>query len=397
MRHGELAVRGFSCPQEGLDRSLLEFSVVEHARQTMDLFIERFGDQLQGVSNGLSAVLSDWLHRNESFETVWSQPFGEAYAAVTAGTEVDTVRCAADVAMRLHSRGHHGQWCLRLNKVVQLRFDKWLLPPSDAIEMVAEDKTVSITTCAGSRRRRIEFRQVESTWFVNDLDALPTVAGYGARWNLLPAEALPPGSPARALATGSYEFDAVDGKPGPQSMLDTCGGALKLLAEFGSGYLGWVAQVIREIIPLPPSGDMTNSASGNLAPGVITASNQGRRCVLAEMLVHESTHHYLYILKRLGPLEDGSDGALYFSPFRNVGRPILYIIFAYHAFANVLLFYRTLRRQGLSADEPGFYSDQRIHDLEESLRTLEGSLQSTTALTSLGRALCEPLYERIRA
>ena len=70
-------------------------------------------------------------------------------------------------------------------------------------------------------------------------------------------------------------------------------------------------------------------------------------------------------------------------------------MFAYHAFANVLLFHRMARANGLS-DEPGLYNDQKMQELRQQLETLEQALHITKALTPLGRALCEPLYHRIR-
>jgi HEXXH motif-containing protein len=275
-----------------------------------------------------------------------------------------------------------------------LRFDRWLLPLSDAVEVSAINDTVSINARTAVGWRKTIFHRDENSWDAkNGAEALPALSRCGIRWILLRPEALSPESPARLLATGSYDFEAPPTEVQKQYMLRTCEAALDLLAEFADVYVAWVTQVIRDLIPLPARPDMINSASGNFAPGVITASNEKLRCVLAEMLVHEATHQYLYILKRLGPIDDGTDETLYFSPFRNMGRPILYILFAYHAFGNVLLFYRMVRER--SQDEPGVYNDQRFEELERKLRTLEVALQTTTALTPLGRALWEPLYTRI--
>jgi HEXXH motif-containing protein len=139
---------------------------------------------------------------------------------------------------------------------------------------------------------------------------------------------------------------------------------------------------------------MLNSGSERFSPGVIYISNQHHRCPLAEMLVHEATHQYAYILTRLGPLDDGTDQTLYYSPIRNAGRPIRFIVLAYHAFANVLLFYRMARAHGLPDEEVLINGDA---PLESHLETLEQALQRTSALTCFGRALWEPLYEQIHS
>jgi HEXXH motif-containing protein len=70
-------------------------------------------------------------------------------------------------------------------------------------------------------------------------------------------------------------------------------------------------------------------------------------------------------------------------------------LIAYHAFGNVLLFYRMARARALPADQDGLDIAKRMKQLEQQLETLEKALQTTTALTPLGRALWEPLYERI--
>jgi HEXXH motif-containing protein len=168
--------------------------------------------------------------------------------------------------------------------------------------------------------------------------------------------------------------------------------AAELISGFAGIYLPWVGEVIKDLIPLPPRPGILHSASGKLAPGIISVTNQDLRCALAEQLVHEATHQHLYLLTRLGPMDDGSDETLYFSPFRNMGRPVFYILFAYHAFANVLLFYRTARANGMSDGEPGITDQDK---LKADLLTLEEALETTKALTPLGRALWEPLREMV--
>ena len=96
-------------------------------------------------------------------------------------------------------------------------------------------------------------------------------------------------------------------------------------------------------------------------------------------------------------MDDGKDDTLYFSPFRNTGRPIYNILITYHAFANVVLFYRTALAHGLSADETSALAVQeRVKELEEKLQPLEQALQATTSLTPLGLALWEPLRGQLQ-
>jgi hypothetical protein len=65
---------------------------------------------------------------------------------------------------------------------------------------------------------------------------------------------------------------------------------------------------------------------------------------------------------------------------------------AYHAFANVILFRRACAAQGVDdgrswrENEPALLAD---------LEVLDAPLRSSSALTVLGRALYEPLRERV--
>jgi HEXXH motif-containing protein len=98
------------------------------------------------------------------------------------------------------------------------------------------------------------------------------------------------------------------------------------------------------------------------------------------------------LLNRLGEFDDGSDPALYYSPIRHTGRPIRWILIAYHAFANVLLFYRCCAANGLDKD-PYCRLNEKV--LVPQLEQLEGALRKSRALTPLGRALWEPLAAKI--
>jgi HEXXH motif-containing protein len=105
------------------------------------------------------------------------------------------------------------------------------------------------------------------------------------------------------------------------------------------------------------------------------------------------SHQYYYVATRLGPVDDGSDPTLYYSPIKRTGRPIANILLAYHAFGNVVLLMRDLRLNGY-ADETGYISANESA-LGAQLQELEAGLMSTTALTSVGRSLYDPLTARL--
>ncbi len=388
--------RGFSCPQVGLDEEFFELVVIEHARQTVQKFIERYHGRIDFQGGGLGSVLSNWLRCDDTFETVWNSAFGEAFAAVFRNGTNDIERRAAMLALRLHECSHLGEWEVQLSKPVRFRFGPWLLPAADAMQVSAVPQSVAVNMRTANVWRKTTFRYSENGWETTDVEAMPVLIRPGIRWTILAAESVAPSS-AALLKTEIFDYSDADVDTQPELLLRTCDAALSLIAEFANIYLAWVSRVLRDLIPLRARSGIFSSGSIDLSPGVICVSNQEHPWALADVLVHEATHQYLYIARRLGRMDDGTDDTLYFSPFRNTGRPIYNILITYHAFANVLLFYRTALTHGLPADQISALSlEERVEELELKLQPLEHALQSTKSLTPLGLALWESLRGQLQ-
>jgi len=167
--------------------------------------------------------------------------------------------------------------------------------------------------------------------------------------------------------------------------------AISLLARYAPIFLPWIGRVIRRIIPVLSSSQMTCSGSYEDYPGTIYMSLNCAPVAIAEILVHEATHQYYYILARYGAIDDGS-GQTFFSPIKGTKRPLAMILLAYHAFANVLLFYRSCRQKHI---RDSGYCRTNEAQLVPKLHVLEDTLASTNALTPLGEALWRPLAARL--
>jgi hypothetical protein len=387
----DLAYEGFSCPQTGVNnRALLEMLVIEHGRRVVEEFLERHRARLDQRGGGLAPVLTAWLQQESTYDAVCSFTFGDIHASLLLDNPSEVDRCAAALAVHLHAFGLEGEWHFELENPASFFFDRWILSPCDAIRVSATANLMLIDTRTADGWRQTTLRRGANGWDSDTAQDLPVMNYLGLRCRVVPVEYLPSASPAQMLAKGLYDGDS---RNTDISLVVRTGiAAAELISGFAGIYLPWVGEVIKDLIPLPPRPGILHSASGKLAPGIISVTNQDLRCALAEQLVHEATHQHLYLLTRLGPMDDGSDETLYFSPFRNMGRPVFYILFAYHAFANVLLFYRTARANGMSDGEPGITDQDK---LKADLLTLEEALETTKALTPLGRALWEPLREMV--
>ena len=107
---------------------------------------------------------------------------------------------------------------------------------------------------------------------------------------------------------------------------------MALLRRYAPEYADWVLRVIRVIVPLKSNNGRINSGSSRTEPGVIHATVDCGTESYPEMLVHEASHQYYYVVRRVGDVDDGSDPTLYYSPVKETGRPIAMILLTYHAF-----------------------------------------------------------------
>ena len=112
---------------------------------------------------------------------------------------------------------------------------------------------------------------------------------------------------------------------------------------------------------------------------------------IAEILVHEASHQYYFLSARYGSLLNGPDRP-YFSPIKETKRPLSMILLAYHAFANVMLFYRLCRRNGLGDND---YCRANEAQLAPQLAVLQDTLSRSKALSPLGQALWKPVAARL--
>lgn len=373
--------RGFACPQDGLDEEFVEAITVEYGREVTRQLVGRFGDDLDP---GLIAYLSRWTEQDSDFETVWNLTFGAVHGATLLGRPQDTRVCAAALGLRLGARGVSGHWHQELGRSAALLWDRWLLPPADAIAVDSDGTQARIRISSDRWHRNISLTRGPSGWACESGQPLPQFGPLQRMMTVLPR---------RAIVTPDFD----DLRP---MLADNLGEAMTTMGQRALDMLGkhapiyqpWVERVIRHLVPLRFDKSCMRSGSHADQPGVIHISYDERAIVLAEMLVHEATHQYMHLLCRLGDIDDGTDTKLYYSPVRRTDRPLSAIVVAYHAFANVLLFYRLCQQSG--APDEGYCAAEEIK-LISQLRELEQVLKRADALTDIGRALCDPLMERI--
>jgi HEXXH motif-containing protein len=164
--------------------------------------------------------------------------------------------------------------------------------------------------------------------------------------------------------------------------------AFDLIARVSAPYAEWVERVIHLILPLEAQpGAMVNGSQGHRW-GEVHMSSRLEPLRHAEMLVHEASHQHYFLAESLGPVSDGSDPTMYYSPLVREQRPIERILLAYHAVANILLFYDAFEAAGCEITP--FFTTNRAQ-LRSELEQLAGPLHSNRGLTAVGQGMWQPL------
>lgn len=159
-----------------------------------------------------------------------------------------------------------------------------------------------------------------------------------------------------------------------------------LLRTFAPEYLKWVRPMVRWVVPLatPPGGYA--SGGGQHLPGIIAVSGCCPPITLAESIVHEAAHQYLFLVTSFGRIAV-PDGRLYHSPLAKRQRPLERVVFAFHAAANIAILYQLVAgRDATSAPLP-----EEIERNTDDCRELAGHVAGNPALTDLGRFIVDPI------
>ena len=144
--------------------------------------------------------------------------------------------------------------------------------------------------------------------------------------------------------------------------------------------------MIGDIVPIDGWDGSPRSASASDAPGFIAISLPSTPLGLAELIVLESAAQYFNLAKALGPIDDGTDDALFPTILR--GRPIERMLRAQHGLVNVIAF---LGRVARTCPDLRVPAEIKIARQQKALDEVERGLERTNALTEIGRAIWRPL------
>ena len=382
----EKGYTGLSCPLESFNESLAQTIASEYARSVLGVFVERFAQVLS--KNGLDDLFSSLLSADLPLELAWSSDLGNLYQATKLGDEDHALKTAAAFALMAGARGFCGEWQLELSRPTKFFWDDWALPGCDKLTVINSDADASINLSLDSDQTQVTFVRSLDGWKCQTPARAVRLPSFGSgrrRLVLFPRSA--------AIDSGLFrdvDFPDAALETFSPALIETLTRALDLLEEHLPHYFDWVVRIIRRVAVLHFEGNVLHSGNHEHQYGTIHISDNARVLSVAEMLIHEASHQYFELLNKMGPTVDPNHTQLYYSPVTQCDRPLHKILLAYHAFANVMLFYRGVAECGLADSSSAKFQNV----LNDELSQLEQPLLESDAILPIGRALVEPLIER---
>jgi HEXXH motif-containing protein len=146
-------------------------------------------------------------------------------------------------------------------------------------------------------------------------------------------------------------------------------------------YHDWCSEVLRQVHVVGRTATRTLSRSAPCRPGSVVATSPMDEVAQAEMLVHECTHQYYYMLSLVtGLARPEAEGRSFYSPLIGRKRSIERCLMAYHALANMVALHHSLIDAGVNSSTPA-----------KRLETLVPICAETRSVLLENRDLLQPL------
>ena len=329
------------------------------------------------LSREISELFERWTARKDSrIGECWHEVFSRIAFALRNQDRDLAAAESIRLAVHLGECGEPGHWNANVAVPLQCLWGQWLLPAFERIAVESDGARASLSL----EGRRIVFAKAGLAWALVKGAAAPLamVGSRSPKVMLLPRISHEENRPA-------FFPEPVD-RVTPE-IADRWQSAFQFLRSYAPSYLRWVQRAIRQIGVLHAVPGTVHSGSYETRHGFVHASALASVPSSAEMAVHEASHQYYLLISRLGPVDDGTDETLYYSPLVAKPRPLNRILFAFHACANILAYYRQCQAAA-SPHQEYFAKNESV--VVSQLRQLGEPLFGNPALTSLGRALLDP-------
>jgi HEXXH motif-containing protein len=373
---------GFSSPSLPFSNSFLSSIVTNYAHSLFELAAEAFAGQFKSDLSPLSP-LSELRASPETFEMLWSPALGSLFQALATNDVRRALRSTVAISLQAAAAGVPMAWRIDLNDEIQFLWGtSFLLPPCETISLESSgDKAVLRLNSGGMPQLVRLFKDDADLWAGEGGQVLRCISGERGSIAVLGRETAVKG------LLDQFECQLVADSDLDIAFLQR---VLDRLRHELPPYGTWISRVIRWLLIADAGTERyLKSGSSQYHHGLAYISNLDTFVDVAEMLIHEASHQYYYSLSHLDALVDPTDEHTYYSPFAGTMRDLGRIVLAYHAFANVYLFYQSCLELGDTT------VIGRASRTLSDLKAIEPYILNNSSLTSLGRLLVDPLVTRL--
>jgi len=327
------------------------------------------------------------LERAPGASTAWWQP--ELGCALWHATQGAPLAGTVQLLLARHAQGEPGRWQVQLAQPQRCSMAGHVFQLAGAVDLETDGATLTIGAHGAAALR---LQRAHGRWHCAGGAPHPA-------WEYCPPHFLEQGAlagiylqpwhgpEARCNADIRIDWPRRQARPAAGTLEPQAAAlsqALALLHDAGTGYPAWIAAMLRGICVTPMvEADQHNSGSNIFHPGVVSCGFPVSAPLLAEALVHETSHQYFNLLHSVLPLvRPGADAPRYYSSLKRQYRPLFLVLLAFHATANMSLLWCDLLRQGAAAGCAGMLQDTLRHS-----RSLAAHLHGNPDLSAAGAAL----------
>lgn len=374
----------YARPGDGYDSRITTEIAVSYARGLIKLFIELHGDEISDGSKGVIDLILRAVEEGLSFDQVWDDALGGIENLFAGSERHAAADVAARVALKLAAQSQNsGSFGGSLNREGRVRWKGWLLPPADAIEFDCDGRCATIVLRDDRECLEFEFVDGSVTGGAETATALHRV-GSSENITLLPAQTIIMG---RSFCPSEEPLQNIG-----EDVSAIFEESMEILDRYTPHYGRWVTEIIRGVLCYPRREARSFSGSWFDKPGTIYMAMLDDPLEVASVLIHEASHQYFHLVSRLVDYVDANDRREYYSPPVKKARPLFNILIAYHAFANIVLFFRECDRLGILDSE---VCKREYEKFSGFVAELDRPLRGNRSLTNAGLCLYEPLARAI--
>ena len=368
----------FSNPLEKIENPIVEIATITYYRNSLKLFVESNQDIFCKLSEGISNLFQLFIKSCADY-TLYADYSISCLDLVSYQTEKEKIQAIANIACYLTVNGFNSEWHLKNINLNTIYFDAFIFD-SAIISEINNDPINSkmvFTTSIGevefnysNLSKNLDFQRIQRTNTGNIV--------------IYPVQFTPKIWKDRIMGDSAFDADA--------NYFEKVESALTVLKYNASSYFNWVTKFTNKIIVFDSdSNSHIKSGSWEEAMGLYNLSINHDIYIIAELLVHESSHQYFNLLKKIDDFTEEND-CLYYSAAVDKDRPLWAILIAYHAFANIVLFYRMLIDN--QAEGKAIVIEREKENLQ-LVNSLSIHLVDNPYLTHTGKTLFLSLHERL--